>query len=237
MVEHNLAKVGVAGSTPVSRSIFSLLFILFFSTPLFSTESITDMLQNTLQNAYTSRYPSLRIQAVKLHAPPHAKPLSPNECRVRLNPRNLRSNHGAIILQCKHRTRFYRYRIIGDIKVYKAIHQIKKDRIITPNDTTAATIPFKRFSAPPLLFKEAKRYLALCNIAKGRILTPRNAGPVPGVVKHQRVHCLYRDGAVTVEFDATALQSGKKGDMITLRRDDGKTLKGVVVGKNEVEIR
>ncbi|NPA29138.1 MAG: flagellar basal body P-ring formation protein FlgA [Epsilonproteobacteria bacterium] len=215
-----------------------LSFIFFLTKPLFSANHFDETIRQKLRTSYLQRYPSLHIDTIILQAPPHSDSFKKNDtCQIRLNPRNLRNNHGSVILQCGHRTRFYRYRIKGKIGVYKAIHQIKKDRIITPNDTTAATVPFKRFGAPPLLFDEAKRYLAHCNIAKGRVLTARIAGPVPGVVKHERIRCVYRDGAVTVEFDATALQSGKKGDMITLRRDDGKTLRGVVVGKNEVEIR
>jgi flagella basal body P-ring formation protein FlgA len=61
--------------------------------------------------------------------------------------------------------------------------------------------------------------------------------PIPDVRKGERVHCLYREGPVEVEFDAIALKNGYVGDTVTLKKESGKTLRGVVTGKRSVEIR
>ena len=58
MVEHNLAMVGVASSTLVSRSIFLLIFL--FSTAF----SIT--LKEALSNELTTKIPNLTINNIEI---------------------------------------------------------------------------------------------------------------------------------------------------------------------------
>jgi flagella basal body P-ring formation protein FlgA len=99
------------------------------------------------------------------------------------------------------------------------------------------TLPFETVRDRPVTDIGEGRYVARQNIAVGKVVTAKMVAPVPDVRKNQRVRCLYRDGPVVVEFDATALKNGYIGDTITLKKGDGRTMKGVVTGKRSVEIR
>jgi flagella basal body P-ring formation protein FlgA len=149
----------------------------------------------------------------------------------------LRKNHGTFVVKCGKRSHFLRYTLTGHISLYKAAHQIKKDRIITEKDLQRVTVPFLSLRGEPLGRTEVDRSIARRNIAKGKTVTRDMVAPIPDVRKGERVHCLYREGPVEVEFDAIALKNGYVGDTVTLKKESGKTLRGVVTGKRSVEIR
>ena len=310
MVEHNLAKVGVAGSTPVSRSIFLYLFLLLFlfsptfAKPLYlkshykvSGSCITPALlgldhsdtclvpidpekerislpayqlidklkkagytalkarsgsilfektafrrfpriEAAIRSKYSAQYPSLKIEKIDIFPTgslKHKKILT-KECDLRLPKANLKKKSGTAVLLCNNRHYFLRYELTATLPVYKALHQIKKDRIITSNDVKRERVTFRRFADEPIT-RLSRGTMARRNIRPDEIIGRDMVMPIPAVRKHGRVHAIFREGGVTVEFDATALQNGSVGDMVTIRRDDGKTLRALVTGKEKVEIR
>ena len=307
MVEHNLAKVGVAGSTPVSRSIF---FILLFSIqllaqtiqikpsytiqkpcispstfdinnsqtciiplskhrskwqiPIFkikeylSALGITHVqsqakviqfklqtpkeypnLKKLLKQRYLQHYPTLTISNIEI------KPTSTRansfsyipSCQLSLPQRALRKNQGSFVLKCGKMRHFFQYRINGTIGVYKANHQIKKDRIITLKDVKPAIIPFETFYALPITQTKIGEVIARQHIPKGKVITEMMVTAIPAVFKHHPVRCFYNDGAVHIEFEGKALQNGFIGETILIKKSDGKALRGRVVDKNMVEIQ
>jgi len=195
-------------------------------------------LRKIIEERYSRHYPTLRIEKISI-APTSADGLDFSfgpECAVRLPKSALRKHRGTFVVRCGKRRNYFRYSVEGSILVYKANHQIKKDKMIDPKSTTAEYVVFDRFYAPPLTDPGGGRYVARQNIPAGRILTEANTGPLPAVLKGQRVRCLYREGGVRIEFDATAMRSGAIGDGITVKKGDGKTLRGRVVGRERVEI-
>ena len=311
MVEHNLAKVGVAGSTPVSRSIFFSLFL--FITVSFSLQADTIHLKNrytvdsdciTLETfglpgrekclkrlpenrirlqvptyeaaewlkkagfdvrlpksgiitfersglpqdpglrqkiaeAYRHTYPTIDIRSI-LVEPTGSKRerfrFAP-ECTVRLAKSALQRNSGTFVVKCGKRRHFFRYSVDAAIGVYKANHQIKKDKMISLKAIAFERVPFVKIHDIPLTGPIEGRYIARQNIAAGKIITRRMVAPVPDVKKNERVLCIYEDGPVRIEFEATAMQNGYIGENITVKKTDGRSLRGVVTGKKEVEIR
>ncbi len=310
VVEHDLAKVGVAGSTPVSRSIVILLFTVFYIvSPLqaqivqlkshYFVESNTvrlpifvpgesnvtlfrlqegrtlwripafkvrealkgagydtepppsslitferakkrsfPKLQRVIAEKYERHYPTLKIGAVSI------KPTGSGaadfsfgpDCTLRMSRNGFRKKSGTFTVRCKKRVHYFRYTIDGTIMVYKANHQIKKDKIIDSKSVHAEYVPFEKLFAPPVTDFENGRYIARLNIPASKILTTANTEPLPAVLKNSSVRCIYRAGSVLIEFDATALQNGRIGDRITVKKSDGKVLRGMVVEKMRVEI-
>ena len=318
MVEHNLAKVGVAGSTPVSRSI--LLLTIFFLS-LFAQESNISQSSKTLSlksryevpdscvspalfglktrktaclfdlgnrtrltvpvyrvveklralepslriappsradilfelrprlrfphcekalsDAYRKTYPTLSIRALRIEPNDRKRgyEVEESQCRLKLTPSNLRRDHGTFVAVCGRKHHFFRYRLEGDIAVYKAVHQIKKDRMLSSESLRRVVVPFEKFADTPVTSVGEGRYIARQNIAAGKVVTRRMVAPVPEVRKGDRVRCRYDDGPVHIEFEAVALKNGYEGESVTLRKSDGTTLRGVVKGPKEVEIR
>ncbi len=334
MVEHDLAKVGVAGSTPVSRSILNrlsssffkyinisiflnplrlLFFILstLFSVSLLQAQEIElkerylidsnivtlkdlhisnskrallilkagrvkwsvpafrvvaklkdlgysckppnssmiifklkrkrsfSKLETFLKRRYEEFYPTLAVDSVTIEPTGSSAQnfsLKP-ECEVRLSQKVFRKKRGTFTVKCNDKRYYFRYNLKGTISVYKANHQIKKDKIIDSKSVRPDKIEFDSFYAPPVVGDIYGRYIARQNIASGKVVTSANAEPLPAVLKNSRVKCFYKEGTVVIEFDALALQNGNVGDTVTVKKSDGKVLKGDVVGKEKVEIK
>ncbi|MCF6200656.1 MAG: flagellar basal body P-ring formation chaperone FlgA [Hydrogenimonas sp.] len=196
-------------------------------------------LEAILRKRYEEMYPTLKIESIKVEPTGSAmqnftyKPT----CSVRVPQKLLKKESGTFTVKCDKRRYYFRYYVDGYIKVYKANHQIKKDKIIAPNAVSVEHIPFKGFYTPPITGEVEGRYIAKLNIATDDVLTQANSRPLPAVLKMSRVKCIYKEGTVTIELDATALKSGDIGDIITLKRDDGKVLRGEVVERGLVELR
>ncbi len=308
MVEHDLAKVGVAGSTPVSRSICIVFIVSLISflnaqtiqlkshyfidsynislhtfgiskanttimklpgertlwrVPAFeikerlkkigydcktsnstmitfelATKKSFPKLQNFIKEKYKDSYPTLRIEAVSLKPTGRGKneDLKP-ECSVRLPKNSLRKKSGTFVMKCEKNRYYFHYRVYGTILVYKANHQIKKDKIIDSNSVYTEYMPFERFYAPPLSNFTKGIYMAKLNIAADKILTSANTQPLPAVLKGSLVRCFYKVDSITIEFEARALQNGNVGDRIIVKKNSGKTLRGLVVGNGRVELK
>jgi len=149
----------------------------------------------------------------------------------------LKRNRGTFVVKCNKRKLFFKFYIDATIDVYKANLKIKKDRIIDQTTVRKETIVFKNIYSFPVHNLKDKEIMARQNIAQDKIITSSMVVPVPAVKREETVTCFLQDGAVYIEFSATALQNGYIGDEIVLKREDGRTIRGVVVKKNLVEIK
>lgn len=57
------------------------------------------------------------------------------------------------------------------------------------------------------------------------------------VKRDEVVTATVSDGGVTITFNAVAVEDGKEGDVIAVRKSDGKKLMAKVVGIKRVEIQ
>ena len=312
VVEHNLAKVGVAGSTPVSRSIFTLFLLLLFftnsfakqfelksyytfksscitlrslgiddsnssciiklsksrnrweipayklikalktkgisvkhpssSTIIFEKKIDLDLLalKKELEKLYLQKYPTMQIKNISIFPTSlHNKNFifNPSKCSINLSKSMLKRNRGTFAIKCDKRNYFFKFYIDATLDVYKANIKIKKDKIIDSKAIRKETITFKTIYSLPVYDMERRNVMAKRNIAQDKIITLSMISPIPAVKKHETVNCFLQDGAVHIEFNAEAMQNGYIGDEIVLKREDGQTIKGVVLKKNLVEIK
>ncbi len=196
-------------------------------------------LETFLKRRYKEFYPTLTVDSVTIEPTGSSAQnfsLKP-ECEVRLSQKVFRKKRGTFTVKCNDKRYYFRYSLKGTISVYKANHQIKKDKIIDSKSVRPDKIEFDSFYAPPVVGDIYGRYIARQNIASGKVVTSANAEPLPAVLKNSRVKCFYKEGTVVIEFDALALQNGNIGDTVTVKKSDGKVLKGDVVGKEKVEIK
>ncbi len=154
-----------------------------------------------------------------------------------LPERALLGNKGTFMVRCKKRRFFFKYEVDGRIGIYKAIHQIKKDKIIHLSDLSAATVPFGRYYAEPVTSIRDGAMMARQNIAKGKTLLRTMVAAPYAIRRHDAVRCIFEDGPVTLEFDGTALQNGAIGEEILIRNPNGGTLRGTIMKNKTVKIR
>ncbi len=196
-------------------------------------------LRQHIKRAYMEHYPSIHIHTITIKptaASAKRFAYSPH-CTLKLTKSNLRRKRGTFITICGKKRHFFQYDINASITLYKANHQIKKDKIIDSKSVRRETVPFEKMNDTPLFDMTKSGLIARQNIAEGRIITEKMVLPLPDVRKNERVLCIYHDGPVTIEFEATALQNGYIGDNITLKKSNGVSMRGVVVGQKTVEIR
>jgi flagella basal body P-ring formation protein FlgA len=220
----------------------SLFFFLFFCLAAVHAGTLPienkELLEKELTRRFQEAYPTLRIEAVTLKPSTRRDGFryDPGRCGVRVPKSALRRSFGTVIVKCDRKSHFLHYRILGTLRVYKATHQIKKDKIISSDRVESAVIPFTRLRARPMEKAEIGRRIAKRNIPGGKVVDATMIAPIPDVRKNERVRCLYNEDGIVIEFDGIALQNGYIGDNITLRKGDGRTLRGVVTGKKRVEI-
>ncbi len=196
-------------------------------------------LEKVIKNRYEKLYPTLAVDSITIESTgvnTQNFVLKP-ECEVRLSRKLLRKNRGTFTVRCGKKRYYFRYRLSGYITLYKANHQIKKDKIIDPSSVNEERVEFGNYYASPVIGKIFGRYIARQNIASGKVLTRLNVEPMPAVLKNSRVKCFYKEGAVTIELDAIALQNGNIGDTITVKKSDGKVLRGEIVQRGSVELK
>ncbi|WP_456450798.1 flagellar basal body P-ring formation chaperone FlgA [Hydrogenimonas sp.] len=195
-------------------------------------------MERDIADAFKKHYPTLRIKNLSLETTSKKDTFAYTpDCKLRLGKSVLRKHKGSLVVKCGRRSHFLKYLLDADIVVYKAAHQIKKDKMVASESLMRVVVPFRSMRDTPITDAAKGRYIARQNIVAGKVVTRKMVAPVPEVRKHDRVRCVYRDGPVFVEFDAEALQNGYKGDTVTLKKGDGKTLRGVVTGTRSVEIR
>jgi len=214
----------------------------YFSTIIFEQKLDLDLsyLKKELKKSYIQKYPTIQIKKISIS--PTSQNIKrfiydPSKCSINLSKAMLKRNKGTFIVKCNRKNYFFKFYIDATIDVYKANHQIKKDKIIDLKAVRKETIVFKNIYSLPLYNLEGKNIMARQNIAQDKIITLAMVTPVPAVKKHKTVHCFIQDGAVHIEFDAVALQNGYIGDEIVLKRPDGRTIKGIVLKNSMVEIK
>ena len=116
-------------------------------------------------------------------------------------------------------------------------------RTLMPGDTVRAEdvvahapvrpVPDAVPASQAVIGLEVKRRLS-----DGRVLTGRDVGPRSAVKSNTPVNVVWKDGGLSLELAARALEPGAIGDEIrVLNTMTSRTIRGTVVGDGMVEIR
>jgi len=131
---------------------------------------------------------------------------------------------------------FFRFSISAFVDVLKTTKNIKKDSILNSFNTSVATLEFFRFSSKPLSPAKLNFISSKGYIKNNKIILQNMVKNIPAIFKKQKVKAIFIDGAVAVTIFATATQDGDIGDKITIKTNDGKTYKALIVNKNKLVI-
>ncbi len=318
MVEHDLAKVGVASSNLVSRSI--LLIMFFLSTVLFSKTTfilkskycikknklfikdifpkstqnielldipkglvnykvpsldiltpsrkiiknpIIDMsggivtfdmqcyikydkksIINSLKNKFLQKYHNLKIENIII-LPISSFPSKFQNFRfvtIKISDYNLRKNEGSFaVLYRNNQNRilrvYFKFKIMAKITLLKAKNNITNGKILNLNDYKKVEENFTKIPMGLLRKNYLKNYIAKTFIRKGEVLTTFLVQKRKMIIKKESVTAIIKNGGLVLEFFATALNSGNKGDIINIVNNNGKIFKAEVIQKGLVEVQ
>lgn len=231
MVEHNLAMVGVASSTLVSRSIFLLLFL--FSTAF----SIT--LKEALSNELNAKIPNLTIHNIEISTPQNL-PLDYQNFSLKsvqiLNLRPLGAKARANFIDSKNKTRtiLFGFELDASISVFIAARDIKRAQTINKMDFTQENVSIEKYQ-PDLLFDEPLGLISKVSIKKGELLKERVFTRAKDVKKGDVLVLEMSDGGVFLEFSGVACEDGDINQSIEIKANNAR-YKARILSKNRAII-
>ncbi len=233
VVEHNLAMVGVASSTLVSRSIFLLLFI--FLNQLFA---IT--LTNIVAEKIKRENPNILIEHLEL-VQPSSLPDDFGEYKLKdVQISNLNGAGGAIkavYLTPKGSLRpiTVRFNMSAKIAVFIATQDLPRDHALSEGDYAREYIDFREYSSDALSEISAP-LVAKTRVKQGEVLKSRQFARQKDVRKGDAIVVVVTEGAVSAEALGVAGQDGSVGDVINVKIGS-QTLRAQIVSKNRAIVR
>jgi flagella basal body P-ring formation protein FlgA len=129
---------------------------------------------------------------------------------------------------------YFNYKIDADIVVYKSAYQIKKNQPITLYNTYKKSVKFKRLYTKPII--KIDNYIATNYIQKDTILNSNNTKQKPLISKGDKIIAFLITGGIEVSFEATALKSGKLGEIIDIIKKDGTRFSASIIANKRVII-
>ncbi len=307
VVEHDLAKVGVASSNLVSRSIFFLLFTVsllnssskilikdnycadnltkitasFFTKDKKNDFQIIDLPKNIssysvsslkivskfkennisfadLSNGvvtfkkcispinfneikkkvlkkFKTKYPSIKIKKITII---QTSPLPPSLSYYKLKDIDLKENDyrnssgvfGVIYKRDRESKKIYlRYKIYGDILVFKASYNLRNGKILRDNDYKKVEIKFDKLPLHVMSGEINQSYIIKGYIRKGSILSKNDFRIKKSLLKNDYIQAILKDENLILEIDAHLLSDANIGDIVKIKTVQGKVFKAKII--------
>ncbi len=194
-------------------------------------------IKNDIKAYYLSYYPNIQIKSIALHSNTPITQL-PEKYTLTFKTNAHKYKHSSLQLNADELDvrLFIRYTIEATVKVFKASHNLSRGKILSYIDLKYTREPFKRFTGVPLKELGEVTLRLKKRLPKGRTLYEHDVEPLPSVLKNKTVYARFSRGNVHLEFQATSLQDGRIGDIVSIQKKDKTRLKAKVIGRNQVEI-
>ncbi len=222
-----LKKHGVESVEPSSR------YIKFIKKSPIDTSKI----ESELLQIYKEKYPNIKINSILVMPRTYVKSL-PQNYDIVIKSRAHLSNKGIIHIKTPdHKKIFFDYKIDAKIGVYFSRVTIKKGTRLSALNTTKKIISLKKLKAIPISIEQINTTQIKRHFKKDAIITIKDIQELNIVKKDSRVLVTLKNKNINISFSAKALQNGKLNDIITVKKNNGKKIKAIIVGKNRVEVR
>lgn len=132
---------------------------------------------------------------------------------------------------------FFHYKIKAQITVYKARNKIIRNEEISSINVVKDSIILDKFGASPLQNIDEIHLQSKHNLKKGAIIRQRDLTTLTLVKRDAQLIVTMKNSGFNITFSAIALQDGKYGSKIRVKRENGKVLVVKVIGKNKAEIK
>ncbi len=219
------------------------LFLLFLlPLTLFATTLHEHKIKEILHQKFQATYPQMQINAVYVNAV-STLPKRLTDYRVTavaITRDNLRRAKGSVMVTFakgeKVRKTYYKYKIDATIPLYKSNANIPKGRTITPDVAVLTEIPFTTLYHKPLGDADFYHYAAKRRIKEGDVLSFEKVSRATDIQRNEKVTAIIREGALQLQFEAKAMQSGNVGDIIKIKKDYKKSFKARIISNTTVEV-
>lgn len=205
----------------------------------FRQKSPVDMtnITESLKKEFLSKYPNLKIRSLKVYPRAYITAL-PKIYALSLQQQTLYRNYSTIsIVTPDHKMTFFDYILDADIDVVVTTKKINRHEELTYKNTKVKTVKFTSFRANPVTDIKNHKYQSKFSLKSDYILTANDVEALSLVRRDESVVATINDGGLTITLNVIAAQDGKEGDIIAVRKADGKKLMAKVIGRKRVEIQ
>ena len=191
-----------------------------------------------IEHYYKTFFPKMRISGVEFKQGSYIDALSDGiELKFKKKAYLYNRSSLQIISKKDNKRHFINYELHAFIKVFKASHNIKRGKILTPLDLKYQEVPFTRLKGLPVQDLSILNLRIKKRLVEGKVLYQHDIEKLPDVIKDKSVNVRLISGKVHLEFQAISLQDGHIGDEINIKKKDGKRLKAKVISPYLVEIQ
>lgn len=204
----------------------------------FTKKTNLDMsfIQDAIALYYQKALPFLEIDSIDIRSKSFIESL-PENADVVFKKQAYKYNKGTVKIVANSKRYFFDYEVHANYSQYVAKVTLRKNTPITLQNTELDVVSFTHFYDTLITFDainyaQTKRY-----IKQGKPILLRDVEKLDLVKKNTTVNVKLIEGNIVLSFTATALKRGALGETIPLKRVNGTKIKGVVTGRNKVEIR
>ncbi len=205
----------------------------------FTKESDIDLpsLRRQLSDLFTLHYPTIHIDRIDIHPRGYIETL-PNGAKAIFDQDTHTRSKGTFYVIDEHSVRrYFDFLLQATLPVMHSSEKISRHDVLSAANARMVSIPFTAFKSQPLITFPSEPYRLRIALRENSPILSRHIEPVPIVSKGGKVVAVIKNGAVEMEFSATATQEGSLNDIITIQKSDGKRAKAKIIGDNRVELQ
>ena len=194
-------------------------------------------LEQQLKEFFKLHYPTIEIQVVHIF-PRSSNDVLPKEIHAIFDDDAYKAKKGTLYVLDEHDIRHYfDFSIDATLSTLHTSQKVIRKELISTQNTVLKSLPFETFRGKPLDTLPDTPYRFRASLQENIPILDRHIELLPMVLRGSKVSVIIQNGAVIVEFIATATQEGKLYDIITIEKADGKRSRAKIIGENKVELQ
>jgi flagellar basal body P-ring formation protein FlgA len=205
----------------------------------FTKQSPIDVskIEKFARDYYKKHYKEIEISSLVVNSRGYVDAL-PKSYALEAQSKDYLQNEGIIILKSsENKELFFDYRIDAKVGVYEARQDIRRNSELTQANVIKKSVVLDRFQSTPVQELKSSSLQSKHRVNKGDVLTLRDVEKLFLVRKGSNVNVSLDSSNMSITFSAKSSQNGCYGDVINVRKSDGKILKVKVIGKHKAEVR
>ena len=213
----------------------TIFLAIILTIQLFSYEQ---KLKSYLERKFTSYYPTMTIKNIELKVN-NEIPKGYKLKKVYFPKNSIKRENGnfsAIFSDGEGEKRIYfKYSIDATVQVLLANMDIRAKTPLSMDFFTQIPLKFDNFYDKPVT--DVYKLEAKILIVRGKILTSRMVRKIPDIHRNDEIIAEAREDGIVVDFPVRALEDGRVGEYIRVKRGSKTILKAKVLSSNKVLIK
>jgi len=190
-----------------------------------------------IKKHYKKNYSNIKINHISVEPRSYIETI-PLVYEIEVKKNSHLSNKGIFSIKTVDNKKiFFNYKIDATLEVYIARDVLKKGTELSNVNSKKKSIILHKFRAMPIQNIVPHTLEAKHKVKKETVLTVRDTAGLSLVKRGSNVSVTLNNSQIAISFSAKAVTSGRYGDLIKLKKSNGKKITAIVVGQNRVEMK